>query len=174
MPLTGALPASMLCLQMKLTSEQLKSLGKWASEGKSLSEIQKLMESVLNLRVTYMELRFLMDDYAIEIVNQEKKAPAKEAAKVPEPGLEESEIPAEEAQEAELAGGVTVDVDPIVKPGAVISGGVTFSDGVKAKWYLDQMGRLGLDGVGKNYRPSDEDVQDFQTELQRIIQKKGF
>jgi hypothetical protein len=45
---------------------------------------------------------------------------------------------------------------------------------VKAKWYLDQMGRLGLEGVDKGYRPATEDVQDFQMQLQKILQKKGY
>ena len=159
---------------MKLTSEQLKQLREWATEGKSLSEIQKRMEMDLGLRVTYMELRFLMDDYSIEQGSPEKKAPVKNGEPKMESKADVSEVPAEEAQDAELAGGVTVDVDPIVRPGAILSGGVVFGDGVKAKWYLDQMGRLGLDGVAKNYRPSDEDVQDFQMQLQRILQKKGY
>jgi len=161
----------MLVGKMKLTSEQLKTLRAWASEGRSLADIQKRMESDLGLRVTYMELRFLMDDYAIELGKAEKKAPAKKEEPKPEVPVEETDKPAEET---ELAGGVTVDVDPISRPGAIVSGNVVFGDGVKAKWYLDQYGRLGLDGVAKSYRPSDDDLQDFQTELQRILQKKGY
>jgi hypothetical protein len=162
---------------MKLTSEQLNKLRVWASEGSTLSEIQKRMETDLGLRVTYMELRFLLDDFSIELGNAPKKVPAKNEEPKPAQEPEISEEPAgdvSEAQEPELAGGVTVDVDPIPRQGGVVSGGVVFSDGVKAKWYLDQYGRLGLDGVDKSYRPTNEDVQDFQAELQRILQKKGY
>jgi hypothetical protein len=164
---------------MELSADQLKKLSAWAAEGQSLSGIQKRMEDEFNLRMTYMQLRFLLDDYSIEVANapaQEPKkplAPAPAESKTQEPA---ADIPAEpqSAQDMELAGGVTVEVDRINRPGSVLSGDVTFSDGIKAKWYLDQMGRLGLDGVDKNYRPAPEDVQDFQTELQKILQKKGY
>ena len=43
--------------------------------------------------------------------------------------------------------------------GAVISGKVTFSDGEKADWYLDQTGRLGLGPQKQGYRPPASDVQ---------------
>ncbi len=35
-------------------------------------------------------------------------------------------------------------VDTVARPGAMVSGSVTFSDGQKGHWYLDQMGRLGV------------------------------
>jgi hypothetical protein len=163
---------------MQLSAEQLTQLRQWATDGESLASIQKHLEKDLKVRVTYMELRFLLDDYGIELVNpkpapvpEKKAAPEAPVAGVPETAGSDAKAP---AQEAELAGGVTVDLDAINKPGAVISGSVTFSDGVKAKWYLDQTGRLGLDGVEKTYRPSAQDVQDFQAELQKILQKKGY
>ena len=39
-------------------------------------------------------------------------------------------------------GSVTVELDRIVRPGFMVSGNATFSDGVSGKWALDQMGRL--------------------------------
>jgi hypothetical protein len=127
--------------------------------------------------MTYMQMRFMLDDYEVVFASP-KAAPAKAAEEKSAVPIEEGEVAPEdvvpEAGETELAGGVTVDVDRLNRPGAVMSGSVTFSDGVKAKWYLDQTGRLGLDGVDKSYRPAPEDIQDFQTELQRIIQKKGY
>jgi hypothetical protein len=155
---------------MKLDSKQLEALRVWAAQGESLSTIQKNLEAELNLRLTYMDLRFLLDDYGIEL--GKKPAPAPE--KKEEPAVEEA-LPGEgEAEEMEVAGAVQVEADLINRPGTLMSGAVTFSDGVKAKWYLDQMGRLGLEGVDKGYRPAPEDVQDFQSELQKIIQKKGY
>jgi hypothetical protein len=163
---------------MKLTSGQLNKVREWAAGGASISEIQKRMESDFDLRMTYMELRFLLDDYSIEIGTT--TPPARNDEPMPDAAAETAseasgaETASVEAQDAELAGGVTVDADPIARPGALLSGGVVFSDGVKARWSLDQYGRLGLDGVDKSYRPSDEDVRDFQSELQRILQKKGY
>jgi hypothetical protein len=67
-----------------------------------------------------------------------------------------------------------VELDRVVKAGALVSGTVTFSDGVKASWSLDQFGRLGLSSGKPNYRPSEEDLQSFQEELTRLIQNRGF
>lgn len=165
---------------MELSADKLTKLRAWAAEGQSLSGIQKRMEDEFDLRMTYMQLRFLLDDYSIDITNAPTKAQAPKITNAPLPadasGQNSEDQHDEKAplQETELAGGVTVEVDPINRPGSILSGGVTFSDGIKAKWYLDQTGRLGLDGVDKGYRPAPEDIQDFQTELHKILQKKGF
>jgi hypothetical protein len=45
------------------------------------------------------------------------------------------------------------------------SGTVVFSDGQSKKWTLDQFGRLGLSGGDEGYKPSDEDVMEFQKQL---------
>lgn len=97
------------------------------------------------------------------------------------PGDDEDEMPAEEfPAEEELpaepapAGGVSVDIDRIVRPGFAMSGSVTFSDGVSGKWALDQYGRLMLDTGQPGYKPSTPDVQAFQRELQLALQRQGY
>jgi hypothetical protein len=72
------------------------------------------------------------------------------------------------------AGSVTVEVSRLAKPGAIVSGSVTFSDGVTATWSLDQFGRLGLAPAKQGYRPSEADVGAFQLELRRVLSAKGF
>ncbi len=72
------------------------------------------------------------------------------------------------------AGTVSLDVDRIMRPGTVVSGSVTFSDGVSGKWGLDQYGRLMLDTGQKGYQPSPADIQAFQRELQAQLQRQGF
>jgi hypothetical protein len=72
------------------------------------------------------------------------------------------------------AGSLTLDVDRIMRPGTVVSGTVTFSDGVSGKWGLDQYGRLMLDTGVKGYQPSPADVQVFQRELQAHLQRQGY
>jgi hypothetical protein len=67
-----------------------------------------------------------------------------------------------------------VTVDQIARPGALVSGKVTFSDGNSAEWYLDQMGRLGLSPQQQGYRPSQTDLMTFQTELQNQLAQMGF
>jgi hypothetical protein len=56
----------------------------------------------------------------------------------------------------------------------VVSGKVTFSDGMQAEWYLDQMGRLGLVPQQQGYRPPPTDVQQFQMALDAELSKMGF
>ncbi len=72
------------------------------------------------------------------------------------------------------AGSLAVDLDRIVRPGFMVSGSVTFSDGVSGKWALDQMGRLMLETPQKGYQPSPADVQAFQRELQAQLARQGF
>jgi hypothetical protein len=54
------------------------------------------------------------------------------------------------------------------------SGSVTFSDGQHKKWTLDQFGRLGLTGGEEGYNPSDDDVMEFQKQLDSALRGKGF
>jgi hypothetical protein len=65
-------------------------------------------------------------------------------------------------------------VDQIAKPGAIVSGKVTFSDGQTADWILDQTGRLGVVPKQAGYKPSAADVQDFQLALQQEVAKLGL
>ena len=72
------------------------------------------------------------------------------------------------------ASDLTVEVDALTIPGTFASGAVTFSDGTKAKWYLDQLGRLGLDDVPPGYRPSPGDAALFQTRLVEARRARGL
>lgn len=98
-------------------------------------------------------------------------------------GKDEEEPAAEELEEEEYedlppagSSNVTVTVDKVTLiPGAVASGTVTFSDGVTAKWIVDQYGRPGLTDVSKpGYRPSATDGQAFMQELSAALQRRGF
>ena len=89
------------------------------------------------------------------------------------PSEEAAETPAEE-EAAAGAGGVSVKVDQLAQPGALVSGSVTFSDGKSAVWHLDQFGRLALAPKQHGYKPSPADVQAFQRELQNELAKIGF
>ena len=54
----------------------------------------------------------------------------------------------------------------------VVSGKVTFSDGKRVGWILDQTGRLGL--TERGYRPPAADLQEFQAALDQELSKMGF
>ena len=75
---------------------------------------------------------------------------------------------------APAGGHLKVELDRLVRPGAVVSGSVTFSDGVTSKWAMDQYGRLVLDTGKKGYQPSAADVQAFQRELNQQLQRHGY
>jgi hypothetical protein len=72
------------------------------------------------------------------------------------------------------AGGVSISVDEITRPGAVVSGKVTFSDGGAAAWQIDQMGQLGLIPSKAGYRPPASDMQSFQVALENELSKLGL
>ena len=88
-----------------------------------------------------------------------------------------TEAPPEEAQdsnEAQPVSAPAVTIDALMLPGTIASGDVTFSDGKAGKWYLDQMGRLGIGNLPEGYRPSPTDAALFQQQLMGLLQAKGL
>jgi hypothetical protein len=205
---------------MSLTPEQKQAVSAWVAAGDSLSAVQKKLSDQFKISMTYMDVRFLVDDLGLELKNATPKADANDVTKapaakpagaggVPSPrgdaaspekkgfmdklkekvGMggagtdDEDELPEQEfAEEAEGvpavppegAGSLKVEIDRIVRPGSVVSGTVTFSDGVSGKWALDQYGRLMLETSQKGYQPGPADVQAFQRELSTQLQRQGF
>ena len=165
---------------MNLTDAQKLTVSRWIEEGAKLADIQKRLDSELGVRLTYMEVRFLVDDLKLtpkDPVQPKAPEPTPAAAAVAPPGVEAASTePALPGGMAPLPGGqaVKVGVDKIARAGALVSGSVTFSDGQIAEWYLDQAGRLGLAARTKGYKPSAPDLEVFQIELQNELQKLGF
>src|SRR5271169_6258294 len=113
-------------IDMNLDEAQRRKVAAWIDDGLKLAEIQKRLESELGLRLTYLEVRFLVDD--LKLKPKDPPPPPKPAAK-PEDAL----LPAPQAP-----GKVSVTVDQLARPGALVSGKVKFSDGKTAEWILDQ------------------------------------
>jgi hypothetical protein len=164
---------------MNLDDKQKQKVREWIEAGLKLSEIQDKLGKEYGLSMTYMQVRFLIDDLGVKLKDKPPepaqptlpaagaKPPAAAPAKEPEDALAE---PAGTA----LGGSVSVTVDQITRPGALVSGKVTFSDGKSADWYLDQMGRLGLVAKEQGYKPSQDDLMEFQTALQNELARLGF
>ena len=153
---------------MNLDEAQRQKVAAWIADGAKLAEIQTRLMSEFNLKFTYMEVRFLVDDLKLTPKDPE---PPKVAAPVPEaakPAAQKSAPP------AGATGGVSVTVDQLARPGAIVSGKVAFSDGQQAEWYLDQTGRLGVVPKQQGYKPSAADVQQFQSALQSEMARMGF
>lgn len=160
---------------MNLDESQRKTVAGWLAQGLKLSEIQNRLASELGLKLTYMDVRLLVDDLKLTPKDPE---PAKPSPLTADPGTtSKAPAPAEPAAAAkppQAAGGVSVSVDQITRPGAVVSGKVTFSDGNRADWYLDQTGRLGLAPQKTGYRPPAADLQQFQAALESELSRLGF
>ena len=155
---------------MNLDEAQRKQVADWIAAGAKLAEIQTRLAAEFGIKLTYMEARFLVDDLKLTPKDPEPPkviAPAAEAAKP-------AGTPTVSPESAPAFGNVSVSVDQLTKPGTMISGKVTFSDGQLADWYLDQTGRLGVVPKQTGYKPSAADVQDFQTALQQEIAKPGY
>ncbi len=199
---------------MSLSPEQNQAVSSWVAAGDSLADIQRKLSEQFQISLTYMDVRFLVDDLGLELKSRppaESGAPGdlagarpggpaqpgkkgglldrlkqavgaggEQAGDDPEPDAlaeDEAEFAAEEGGEPEGAPGASalkIEMDRLVRPGAVVSGTVTFSDGVAGKWALDQYGRLVLDTGKKGYQPSAPDVQAFQRELNRLLQRHGY
>ena len=147
---------------MTLSDDQKTAISKWIEEGSSLSDIQKRLKTELDISLTYLETRMLVDDLKLTLKEPER--------------VEEKPLPAPEepAPDAPAPGKVSVTIDQITRPGSIISGHVVFSDGEKAEWYLDQTGRLGLNPGTPGYRPQQDDVMAFQVELERLARSQGL
>ena len=151
---------------MNLSDEQNAMVSQWVSEGESIANIQSLLKEHFDLGLTYMDVRFLVDDLGVVYKD------SNEIAEDTEDTESETDAAAEENNET---GGVIVDVDAVIRPGSLVSGNVRFSDGVALGWQLTSTGQLGLiPGDDPEYRPSNEDLQAFQTQLQEVLKEKGF
>lgn len=156
---------------MNLTEEQKAKVREWADQGDSLGAIQKKLEEMWNLQLTYMDTRMLVADLEISLRDKDR-GPAKPAEPVPASSAPAGETDPKAAKPA--AGGVKVSVDSIAQPNAMVSGSVTFSDGVQAYWAVDGMGRLALEPSTPGYRPKEQDVVSFQSELRKALQRAGY
>lgn len=153
---------------MNLDELQKQKVAQWIADGLKLSEIQNRIEQDFGLRVTYMEVRFLVDD--LKLIPKDPE-PAKPVAPVlPAAPAGPPPVPPPAAG----LGRVSVSADAIARPGTLASGKVTFSDGEIGDWYLDQAGRLGVAPKNKAYRPSATEVQAFQAELETVLTRLGM
>jgi hypothetical protein len=151
-----------------LTPDQTAKVAAWVAAGATLSQVQSKLSSELNVSMTYMDVRFLVDDLNLALV--EKEEPKKE-----EPVAEAvAEEPAADGAAPAAGGAVSVEVDTIARPGMIVSGHVKFSDGQIADWFIDEAGRPGMSARVPGYRPTESDMRDFQQKLDVALRQLGF
>lgn len=189
---------------MELTDTQREAIAGWFAAGASLDEIQKRIKAEFGVHMTYLDVRLLVAELpqpeeteaggreagaqgreaettgTIETTEKEPLGTDQEFSEGSEepPGTDDGTgEPLDEAQdsnEAQAVSAPTVTIDALMLPGTIASGDVTFSDGKTGKWYLDQMGRLGLGNLPEGYRPSPTDAALFQQQLMGLLQARGL
>ncbi len=171
---------------MSLTPEQTAAVSNWVAAGDNLSVIQKKLREQFNVAMTYMDVRFLVDDLNLQLKDPPKKVDTSDVSKTPtkdspvSPAAADGDDlpPEDDGADAPAAGGggVTVSVDGVTLiPGAIASGEVTFSDGVTGKWIIDHQGRPGFTKISQpGYRPNPADTQSFMRQLEAELQRRGL
>ena len=148
------------------------------NSGVSLSDVQKALAEQFGLRMTYLELRMLAADLQVDWQKQDKTPPAPPAAPADVAQAAPDGLP----QDDELDGGLPDDgglpptsgktrvtISKLARPGASLNGDVTFASGAHGEWYIDGMGRLGLSLAEGSPKPDQNDIQEFQIELQKAM-----
>lgn len=148
--------------QPSFIPEQIEQIRTQAQHVRSVGELQTYINTTFGTRLTYLETRFLMDDYALELEEPKSSVPTEQKPQNSNDPLEGDVVDAGD-------GAVRVSVDPVTRPGKVVNGTVTFSDGKTATWGLDAFGRLSLSPTQIGYRPSQEDMIQFQEALQEQL-----
>lgn len=133
-------------------------------EGRTLSQIQDYLRKEKGDSIMYMELRMLLSEMPDALLpEKEFPKPVLPSATPPVAGATGAAAPASK---------LSISMDQMPAPGAMLSGYARFSSGAKAHWFVDETGRLGLEpelGTGK---PTPADMQEFTTELRRMLQQR--
>jgi len=160
-----------------LTPQQRQLVEQWAAEGANLNQIQDRLRSECDTTLTYMETRLLIMELGVKLQDKprEVEKPAPEPV-APADAAADDVAMADEAlaPDGTRGGALKISVDEVPPAGAIISGRVTFSDGVTVQWFMDQQGRFGMRGPAQGYQPPAADIPAFQAELDSILQQSGF
>lgn len=171
---------------ISLSTEQTLAVKEWLEKGASLSEVQKSLKDAFGLALTYLDVRLLVMDIGAAVKDKpepkakESTPPAPAQEIPPDPGMsnqpkQAAPQPADGAMDpAALGANVSVSVDTIQVPGALVSGSVTFSDGTACRWMFDSMGRFGFEPGVPGYKPTAADMEVFQRKLQQELSRRGY
>ena len=159
-----------------MTNEERKEVVReLLGKGQTLSQILDYLHKEKNDAITYMDLRLLLSEMP------DARLPEKEIRKTVPPPESLPSLGAPKDSGAAAAGGDTqigggklsISVDQTPAPGTVLSGYARFASGAKAHWFLDEMGRLGLEPELGSGKATPKDMQEFSTELRRMLQQTG-
>src|SRR5664280_2841776 len=115
---------------MNLDEAQRQKVAAWIADGAKLAEIQTRLMSEFSLKLTYMEVRMLVDDLKLTPKDPEPVKPiesalsasaAPPAANARSPLAGPGAAMPKPAQPAGVPGKITLSVDQLTQPGAVVS-----------------------------------------------------
>ena len=156
---------------MTLSEEQTAAVRAWLAEGAKVGDVQNRLRETFGLRMTFFDVRMLVMELGVKENDRAEQIEADDVTKAklpPKPAAPGAPAP-------EPPGGVSVTVDTIQAiPGALVSGSAVFSDGNKARWFFDQMGRFAFEPELPGYQPSPEDSRAFQQQLQAALSSRGY
>jgi hypothetical protein len=162
-----------------MTNEERKPIVKeLLAKGLTLSQIQDYFHKEKNDPIKYMDLRLLLSEMP------DAKLPEKEVLKTVLPPAAPAAATggkftpnatgaAVASAGPETGGKLSISVDQVPAPGSMLSGYARFSSGAKSQWFLDEMGRLGLEPELGSGKPTEKDMQEFSMELRRMLQQTG-
>lgn len=170
---------------MELTDQQRQSVKEWLAAGASLANVQENLKNEFGIALTYMDVRLLVLDLGAAVQDKPDPEEAKPKPPPPPPSMDDNDPYAEDPYADEPlddnttpngtpAAKVSLSLDRVMRPGAMISGTVTFSDGTKASWLIDQYGRFGLEPETPGYQPAPADMRAFQLELRAELRRHGY
>lgn len=145
-----------------LSEDQVETVRGWVAQGARMADVQKKLTEEFGFKVTYMDTRFLALDLELEFAKDEEEKTEDPAASVLVEDPAMPEFPAG-------IGEVDATVDQVARPGAMVSGTVTFSDGMKGRWLIDEMGRPSIDPDQAGYQPTEDDLEAFQEKLRGLL-----
>jgi hypothetical protein len=151
-----------IVIDMNLDDAQRQKVAAWINEGLKLAEIQKRLESELGLRMTYLEVRLLVDD--LKLKPKDPPPPAKPAPK-PEDAL---------SPPPPAPGKVSVTVDQLARPGAWSAAKSNSATAKRRNGSSIRPAAWASFPSEKGYKPPAADVQEFQMALQQELQKLGL
>ena len=125
---------------MELSDSQKSSVAGWVQEGLSIADIQRKLNDEFQISMTYMDVRFLVDDLDVAVIEpealkQERTRPTmlkklrRRTRKIVDEGGTERRLRRCRCDHA---------------MGALVSGTVRFSDGKSLGWQLGATGQLRL------------------------------
>jgi hypothetical protein len=158
-----------------MTNEERKPIVReLLAKGLTLSQIQDYFHKEKNDPIKYMELRLLLSEMPDATLPEKELLKTVMPPAAPAPGAGGKLAPSDSGLPESGAGGkLSISVDQAPAPGSMLSGYARFSSGAKAHWFLDEMGRLGLEPELGASKPTEKDMQEFSTELRRMLQQTG-